>query len=68
MNDLKFKILRVKQNPDVTCILAKRLENGNLITIKIPSINISDRNFIRTALKERYMLVTENPLKEGEII
>ena len=67
MEDLKFKILKIKQNPDVTCIAAE-YSKDHIITIKIPSVNISDRNFIRTALKEKYMLVTENPLKEGEII
>jgi len=68
MNDLKFKILKVKKNPDVTYIEAKCLQDGELVRFYIPTLFITDRDFIKKALKHSYLRQTKIELEEGEII
>jgi len=68
MNDLKFKILEVRQNPDVATIKAQCTKDGEVVTSGIPTLFIADRSFIKGALKQSYLRQLENELEPGEII
>lgn len=68
MNDLKFKILEIKQKPDVTCITAECLKDGEAIETNIPTMFMIDRDFVKIALKQAYLRQVERSVEEGEII
>ena len=54
MNDLKFRILEIKKNPDVTTITAECVEDGTSVTASFATMLAYDRSFIRAALVEGY--------------
>jgi len=69
MNDLKFRILEIKKNPDVTTITAECVEDGTSVTASIPSIFVYDKYFVKSSLEQAYIQATqESCVKVGEII
>ncbi len=69
MKDLKFRILEIKKNPDVTTITAECVEDGVGVTASVPTLCAYDRPFIRAALVEGYTRATQNcVVKVGDII
>ena len=68
MNDLKFRIVEIKKKPDVTCITAECLKDGEAVRADIATIFITDRDFVKVALKQAYLRQVGCSLKEGEII
>ncbi|MCH3962957.1 MAG: hypothetical protein LKE46_01665 [Clostridium sp.] len=68
MDDLRFKILEVKKNPDVTVIRAQCTKDHESVTASIPTMGITDRDFIKRALKNRYLNEISEQLQEGETI
>lgn len=69
MEDLKFRILEIKKNTDVTTITAECVENGVGITASIPSIFAYDKYFVKSSLEQVYIQATqESCVKVGEII
>ena len=48
MENLKFRILKIKKNPDVTTITAECVEDGVGVTASIPTLCAYDRAFQNT--------------------
>jgi len=69
MENLKFRILEIKKNSDVTTITAECVEDGVGVTASIPTLCAYDRAFIRAALDEGYIRATQEcAVQIGEII
>lgn len=68
MEDLKFKVLEIKKNPDVTIIKAQCTKDDEIVTASIPTMGITDRDFTKRALQNRYLYEVSKQLQEGEII
>lgn len=59
MENLRFRILEIKKNPDVTTITAECVEDGTRVTASFATMLAYDRSFIRGALVEGYMRATQ---------
>ena len=69
MENLKFRILEIKKNSDVTTITIECVEDGTSVTASFATMLAYDRSFIRAALVEGYTRATQEcAVQIGEII